>query len=698
MAFGLDALVNNITDSVSGLVNGLLGKSNETKPYPDADTRISIALNQITPSNWLKSIPYAFSVQSASGQDDFVANLFSDFVLPLNPSDIAQDENFSINIRPTQGGSVVQHSGIRYRDLIISGTTGIAPFRGAGGVQKSNGKAIFQPDALKYKSGYEVFLTLRNWFKAYYQVKTTNNDLILVFKNFKDGEFLIIELNKFQMKRSASRKTLYDYTISCRVLGNVAFQEPAGAKGFYADIDSFVDQAKEGLDTARGGLLRSQQILRQVEATYESTVLDPLRKAILAIKAFKGLGTVAADLGRQAISNTVSEAATLGVLLGISKQSSLTASDQAEVKKALTSAQNNSRVGASSPTTANAVASLLNTSDILTRVDSSVLPKASQDALKAELAAAAALPRSFYEETLNTLTRVRDNAVDKFGLGSPVYDAQFGRVSTGTVNSQAATEDEILLVDAFSKAIKAMEKVLSANNFHGTSYSDLITDVQSKFTENLGLKIQPAMKSIILPTDTDLERLALQQLGNSSRWVEIAELNGLKPPFIIQDQSDTTLNVLHPGQQILIPEPVQNGFGTLVSGKPTYYTDNLSQIEKNLGVDLMIDENFDLVLSNNNDLELAVGAKNAAQAIALKLAYEPGDLIKHPSVGVGITVGEKFPDLNDIQINLVKSLTQDPRFQSVQNLSIQQDGSSLLLNFEVKITNVDIPVPLSIRI
>lgn len=696
MAFGLSDLVNNISDSVSGLVNSILGKTNKGALYPNNDPQITQVLNTITPTNWYKSIPYAFSVQTPSGGDSF---LFADFELPLNPSEITQDENPSVNIRKTQGGSVVQHAGIRYRDLTISGTTGIAPFRGAGGVQKSTGKAIFQPDKMKYKSGYEVFLNLRNWFKAYYQVKANNqNDFQLIFKNFKDGEFLIVELVKFQMKKSSSRKMLYDYNISFIVLGNASFTPAAGDTGFLAKIDGYVDQAKDLIDTARGVFLRSQDILRQVEATYESTVLEPLRKAALAIKAFQGIGTVAADMGRQIVSKTVSEAATLGLLGGISKVSALSVSDKTEVNKALVSARNQSRVGATSPTTANAAAGLFDKSDILMRVPSSIFPKTSIAALQEDQKNAAALPRSFFADALDNLKRVRDNATDKYNLGSTIYDAQFGRVSTAGGTNHIVTDDEILLLDAFSKAIKGMEKLLAANNFHGTSYNDLITDVEGRFTDNLGLKTTPGMKSIILPKDTDLERLSLRELGDSSRWVEIVQLNGLKPPYIVQDQSDNTANTLHPGQAILIPESNSTGFGNALEAKPTYFTSSLSAIEKNLGVDLLIDANFDLVLSNANDVEVVFGAKNAAQAIMLKLAYEPGDLIKHPNIGVGLNIGDKFPDLSEVQINLVKSLTSDPRFQAVQNLSIEQDGGTMLLSFEVLIKNVDIPVPVSIRI
>ena len=120
---------------------------------------------------------------------------------------------FAHSIKPTQGGTVVTHSGNKYKSLKISGTTGISPFRGPSGASRDTGASLFSPGGLKFSSGYEVFITLRNYFKAYYEFKNTgqlDRNARLIFKNYKDGEFLVIELMNFNMKRSAED---HSYTI-----------------------------------------------------------------------------------------------------------------------------------------------------------------------------------------------------------------------------------------------------------------------------------------------------------------------------------------------------------------------------------------------------------------------------------------------------------------------------------------------------
>jgi len=157
----ITGLINDIRDSVTNLVDDITGAEVDSAipAYPQTKD-IQAVLSTVNSGNWLKlSFPYTFSVVDVTGQS---ANPFTDFSLPLAPSAIQQSEEFAIAVRSTQGGTTVTHSGNKYKTLNIEGTTGIAPFRGTGGVSKRDGEAIFQPNELKYRSGYEVFLDTSN--------------------------------------------------------------------------------------------------------------------------------------------------------------------------------------------------------------------------------------------------------------------------------------------------------------------------------------------------------------------------------------------------------------------------------------------------------------------------------------------------------------------------------------------------------
>jgi hypothetical protein len=167
---------------------------------------------------------------------------------------------------------------------------------------------------------------------------------------------------------------------------------------------------------------------------------------------------------------------------------------------------------------------------------------------------------------------------------------------------------------------------------------------------------------------------------------------------VIQDMSDTTENVVHPGDKILIPQPLIEGFGSTPTVKERYINEDLNAVERNLGIDLKATEEFDLDLGNRGDLEIVRGAENAAQAVMLKLSYDQGELLEHPELGVGIQVGKKVPDLGEIQTNLVKTLSADPRFSAVENLQLVRDNSALSINFLLRVKNVDTPIPVTLRI
>lgn len=714
MAFGLAQLARNIESSIAG-VGQLLGLTKTPQgpgAYPgigeEGKSGVGKVLNKISPENWNKSKTQAgesFYVFGVVDKKDVNKPLggFSDFPLPLNPTEINQDELPAISIKPTQGGTHVQHGGIRYGDLVISGTTGVHPGRGAGGVRQKNGLAIAQDQSkLTSKSGYEVFLLLRNWFKAYYQFKHINagdaKNARLVFKNFKDGEILAVELTRFTMKRSASRKTLYDYTLNFTILARMEHVSPAEDTSVFAKIDNVVNTAIDAVDTARGVFLQTQDTLRQIESAYESTIVEPMRKTALAIKAFTGIGTVAADMGNKAISETVSTAAALRIVseLKAKQQAAKTATSNADIDTRISSASL-----PASNITAQSIVQLGRESDILMAVDSSDFPTSTQEVLAQDQADALELPRSFFEDARANLIRVRDNAADAFNLGDSTFDSQFGRVPTSKAEStKQVTDQEFALLGAFEKAIEGINFLLSTNAFFKSPYEQRIANVKALFDDGElgGVQALSAVKELIMPTGTDLERIASQELGDYTRWIEIVELNNLKPPYVVQDLSDTTPNVLKPGDRFLIPTPIINGFGRTPTTKERYINADLNAVERNLGIDFKVSDNFDLSLTNRGDLEIIRGAENAAQAVILKLSYEKGELLNHPELGVGLTPGSKGSPVNAIKTQLIQSLTQDPRFESVTDLTIFRENSEIRLKFRLKVKNVDTPVPVDLKL
>lgn len=713
---GLADLVNNITGAIQGLVADFSGESSKIIQYHQDDAAYRAVQSSLNPENWAKlSFPYTFSVVNLKKAGDNGG--FSDFMLPLAPQAITQKEGPATNIKPSQGGTTVNHSGMGYKNLVIKGTTGLAPFRGDGGVNRKTGEAIFQPKDLKHKSGYEVFIHLRNWFRTYYEWKkkqgAKGRDYRLVFKNYKDGEFLIVEMvpNGFTMDRQAAKSFLYDYELEFQVLSHFQFEAPKSKTGFLDSADTLIQTALDKINTARGVFLRTQGILRQVESTYDASVLEPLRQATLGIKAALGVPIVAADIGSRVIVNTVSTAGALAIVakeaintatLGATGNSSTLAEIDSLLDKRLFGSKNTlSKTLAATQTEIKQKGSggILKLGALMTKMDAGQFPEKTLTETQKEQDKAATLPRSFYDDAITSLERVKKNAEDFFNLGSSDYDTLFDRTATLSADlAKVVTNDEYDVLYAFNEAITGLNLLLSTTDLFKSTFDARVADMNERFDGNIDLIAQQAVRQIKLPAGTSLERLAQIELGDSTRWGEIVEVNNLKAPYVSDDPQEARDGVLKAGSNILIPTPVLNGFSQAPNGKENKLTIGMSELEKSLGVDFKIDSSFDLVMSSSGDLEIIAGAENMAQGTILKLSYDPGDVMAYPELGAGIQIGKKFPPIEDLKDRVTNTLLQDSRVQRVADLALRRESSGLFITFNLYVKQVDIPIPVKIKV
>lgn len=715
MAFGsITDLVNEIQGSISGLVADFKGESTGVIQYHQGDAEFKAIQSQLNTENWSKlSFPYTFAVVNLKDPGDNGG--FSDFMLPLAPTAINQKEQPSISKRASQGGTTTNHGGMGYGQLNISGTTGLAPFRGSGGVNRKTGEAILQPKDLKHKSGYEVFIHLRNWFRTYYVWKHKQGqaakDYRLVWKNYKDGEFLIVELDDFEMDRQAARSLLYDYKINFSILAHFSFKNPQSESGFLSNTDALIDSALTSINTARGVFLRTQGILRQIESTYDASVLEPLRQITLAIKALLGIPLTLADVSSRTIVNTVSTAtATIIAAEEAVNFATLGATGDSETLSQINGLLDKRLFGSKSTLkkTFDAAAieikqkgafGLTKLGGLTTMMNVGKFPQKTIAEVTTEQARMLELPRNFYEKATESLERVKKNAEDFFNLGDTQYDSIFGRTATLNADfTKTVTNDEYDMLFAFNEALTGINMLLSTDDLFKSTFDERVQDMNTRFNGAIQLSAKAAVKELVLLKGMTLERLAQQELNDSNRWGEIAEVNNLKAPFISEDPSESRDGVLKPGSKILIPVGIQNGLSQVPNGRENKLTKGMSDLEKSLGTDFKVDKDFDLVLTSSGDLELVAGAENMAQGTLLKLSYEPGEVMRYPEIGTGLVIGKKFPAVEDIKDRIVNSLLQDSRIQRVSDLSLIRDNSGLSVSFKIHVKQIDLPIPVKIKV
>lgn len=123
MGFSISSIGQKIQDQVRGSIpglNNLQEAANEYQSWNSPWVRRFESIYNITWNNWYRALPYGFRFRSKEGKT-------TDFYLPINPSNIQITTHFATNVISTLYGTVEEHSESRYVDIVIKGTTGMAP-------------------------------------------------------------------------------------------------------------------------------------------------------------------------------------------------------------------------------------------------------------------------------------------------------------------------------------------------------------------------------------------------------------------------------------------------------------------------------------------------------------------------------------------------------------------------------------------
>jgi hypothetical protein len=214
----------------------------------------------LKPENWYTAKPYGFKVQLRS--EDLPITMF----LPINPSNLTISTHFATNLIPTLYGTVEEHSDIRYFDITIEGTTGMAPKyatpsqsdpNNAQEITSRSGRASYQisrsisvggffskslavVNQLKQKAssfglgnpkiktgitqentGYVAFHNLYRLLMLYKKDASGVSDNSrrkpnwhpITFFNYKDNNEYDVVVRSFTMRKSAENPMLYMYSI-----------------------------------------------------------------------------------------------------------------------------------------------------------------------------------------------------------------------------------------------------------------------------------------------------------------------------------------------------------------------------------------------------------------------------------------------------------------------------------------------------
>lgn len=629
--------IGSLVDSVTGAFDSVFG-AESSKAYPSGFEYITNQANYTNGSWKDSSLKYAFDVVRVfkqTGNSDGFYPGWLPFFLQINPQNLNQDEIFAIKVTPTFRGVIVEHQGSVLKDIQISGTTGISPFKKEGGVDRTTGKPILGSG----RSGYEEFNELRSYFRTYVEAKRLDNnpnyEMRLVFRNYKDNEHLYVEPQKFSMKRDSQRRTLYNYDISLKAIGVV--EVPSIKPDLLTSVLSGIDSALRYIELAEQYINAGVGLIKSIERDITATILGPLQKLNDVLTAF--------DSGVEAIKNFGS-----GIGPAINQE--------------LDEFAENVGVGTDS-------GQINFTKAGLTRRD--------------------------LENTAANAARVRDNLAEAIGIDMTAYNGAADRVATSTGVSRDPTIFELETLHGLMLMARSPDLQLAYRDAFEPDVNQEFVNASS-FYEDVNIPVPNSVRMSKVKGGDTIQIIAARELGNVDRYRELIVLNNLISPYI---DTISSQGVLAPGDEILIPQNSTTGDMGIRSAKDYNVTNGMTESEKALGVDLRLDDNNDIALTNTGDLDVHAGMTNYAQAIIIRMSLEPRSLKRHPSIGVDLKIGEKARTnrINQVRDQIIRSISSDSRTESVPFLEVEQNSGTIGIKMLVKPKNLEqnLPVPVTLN-
>lgn len=118
------------------------------------------------------------------------------------------------------------------------------------------------------------------------------------------------------------------------------------------------------------------------------------------------------------------------------------------------------------------------------------------------------------------------------------------------------------------------------------------------------------------------------------------------------------------------------------------------------GVDLLLDQDNELIVTPDGDCRLAAGLTNAIQLVRIGLGVPRGKLHRHPGFGLPVEVGASTADVDATEaLNAVRRmLSEDPMFSRVDGVQVVKQGPVTRINAAVVLTGTSQPIPVSYQV
>jgi len=202
------------------------------------------------------------------------------------------------------------------------------------------------------------------------------------------------------------------------------------------------------------------------------------------------------------------------------------------------------------------------------------------------------------------------------------------------------------------------------------------------------LRSVPGWRWAQVRQDDTLQRIALRELGDATRWPDLASLNNLLPPYITGDPDIAATS----GGRVLLYGASIRIFAASVQAEAA------TNPEEVYGVDLALDGQGQLSAAGP-DIATVSGMANLAGALARRITTARHELTFHPEYGSRVreNLGRgNTPARAAMAARAAQAaLAADPRVERILSVTARAEGDVLAIDAAVR--PIESGAPLAIR-
>lgn len=558
---------------------------------------------------WDKLYPYQLIVVRVQADKDgaviYQPLMDAVFTFPFPPESLTITSPFAINLDITLAGTIEEHNGIPIKFLSFKGTMGYLPmcdtvpgtgsldfatsFAGGAvqgtvnqlagtltdirdlgaslGITSSTANvhldSEFKPESILAKTtGYYQMLKLQEFLEQYAAIKKTSagKNLRLAVAIWKESQVYLVTPVSFVTTKDVSSPMETKYSLDFKAWKRVTlkssgtkFVSPVPARTNVSVLSRIINTLSSGRKVLQDLGHIPSAVLGDI-----THINEIFRQSIGFCKDLAGAVQNFADMPsavKSSISKAVMDDGSGFKQAG--KQVARSASDfHSNILAAPFGPKAGNRVSNPVQSKSNPLMTTLSQKDLsditVDKLNPYIDDKTKQAAIQ-DLNRIRQLTRKDFEEMRDDLSSFTNKLSFLLGAGDETYKLTYGLDDITPTKSEPTDSDwEVLYT--LNDAILAISS-LAATGVGEPSQMPLLIDSMAQLIRGTGVafKMPTSKFAVPYPYGATLESLALQYLGDSTRWMEIAVLNGLKSPYIDETGFDLYLIADGYANKILVP-------------------------------------------------------------------------------------------------------------------------------------------------